>query len=64
VSDIALYWIRSGILSQWSFLRTEVMTGEVVFWSFSDSTGESILNSLEAIYFSGVYVQKKRFAVV
>jgi len=34
----------------------------VVFWGFSDSTGESILNSLEAIYLSGVYVQEKRNA--
>ena len=36
----------------------------VVFWGFSDSTGEIILNSLEAIYLSAVYVQEKRIAVV
>ena len=36
----------------------------LVFWGFSDSTGESILNSLEAIYLSGVFVQEKRIAVV
>ena len=49
VSAIILYSIRSGILSQWSVLRTGV-----VFWGFSNSTGESILNSilnsLEAVY--------------
>ena len=27
----------------------------VVFWGFSDSAGESILNSLEAVYLSDVY---------
>ena len=42
-----MYSIRSGIVSQWSFLM----------WGFSDSTGESILNSLEAAYI--VYVQEK-----
>jgi len=36
----------------------------VVFCGFSDITGESILNSLEVIYLSGVYVQEKRIAVV
>ena len=36
----------------------------LVFWGFSDGTGENILNSLEAIYLSGVYVQEKRIAVV
>jgi len=36
----------------------------VVFWGFSDSTGENILNSLEAAYLSDVYVQEKRVAVV
>ena len=34
----------------------------VVFWGFSDSTGESILNSLEAIYLSDVYVLEERIA--
>jgi len=29
----------------------------VVFWGFSDSTGESILNSTEAVYLDDVYVQ-------
>ena len=56
VSDMTLYSIRSGILSQWSDV--------VVFWGFSDSTGETILNSLEAAYLSDVYVQEKRVAVV
>ena len=28
----------------------------VVFWGFSNSTGESILNSLEAVYLGDVYV--------
>jgi len=36
----------------------------VVFWGFNDSTGESILTSLEVVYFSDVYVQEKRIAVV
>ena len=36
----------------------------VVCWGFSDRTGESILNSLEAIYLSDVYVKEKRVAVV
>jgi len=36
----------------------------VVFWGFSDSTGESILNSLEAVYLSDIYFQEKRIAVV
>ena len=30
----------------------------VVFWGFSDSTGDSILNSLEAVCLSNVYVQE------
>ena len=36
----------------------------VVYWGFSNSTGESILNSLEAVYFGEVYVQEKRLVVV
>ena len=36
----------------------------MVFWGFSDSTGQSILNSLEAASLSDVYVQEKRVAVV
>ena len=36
----------------------------VVFCGFSDSTGESILNSLDAVYLSDVYVQEKRIAAV
>jgi len=35
-----------------------------VFWGFSDSTGQSILNSLEAVYLGDVYVQEKVIAVV
>ena len=31
----------------------------VVFWGFNDSTGESILTSLEVVYFSDVYVRKR-----
>jgi len=30
----------------------------MVFWGFSDITGESILNSLEAAYFRDVWVQE------
>ena len=40
--------------------RCEVM----VFRGFSDSTSESILNSLQAAYLSAVYVQEKRVTVV
>ena len=36
----------------------------VVFWYFGDSTGEIILNSLEAVYLSDVDVQEDRIAVV
>jgi len=57
VSDITLYSIRSGILSQWSVLITRVM-----WWrlgSFSNSTVESILNNLEAFTLGDDYVQKK-----
>jgi len=36
----------------------------VVFWGFSDSTGENILNSFKAVYKSNVYVQEERIAVV
>jgi len=36
----------------------------VVFWGFSNSTGESILNSLEAVYLGDVYVEVERIAVV
>ena len=36
----------------------------VVFRGFGNSTGESILNSLEAVYLGDVYVQEERIAVV
>ena len=36
----------------------------MVFFGFSNITGESILNSLEAVYLSDVYVKEKRIAVV
>ena len=36
----------------------------VVFWGFSYSTGESILNSLEAVYLGDVCVQEETIAVV
>ena len=36
----------------------------VMFWGFSNSTGESILNSLEAVYLGDVYVQEEIIAVV
>jgi len=35
----------------------------VMFWGFSNSTGESILNSLEAVYLGDVYVQEERITV-
>ena len=41
-----------------------VRSDVVVFGGFSDSTGESILDSLEALYLSDVCVQEKRVAVV
>jgi len=31
-----------------------------VFWGFSNSTGESILNGLEAVYLGDVYVEEER----
>ena len=36
----------------------------VMFWGFSNSTGESILNSLEAVYLGKVYVQEEIVTVV
>jgi len=50
LNDIALYSIRSGIFEPVEFF--EIRSDVVVFWGFSDSRGESILNSLEAIYLS------------
>ena len=32
-------------------------------WGFSNSTGESILNSFEAVYLGDVYVEEERIAV-
>ena len=40
------------------------MSDVVVFGGFSDSTGESILNSLEAVYLGDVYVHERRIAVL
>ena len=50
VSEIALYSFRSGTVFRTSGVF-ENRSDVVVFWSFSDSTGESILNSLEVVYF-------------
>ena len=61
VSDITLYSIRAGVLSQCSVLRTGVMWW--CFGVFSNSIGNSILNSLEAVYLGDVYVQEERIAV-
>ena len=36
----------------------------VMLWGFSNSTGKSILNSLEAVYLGDIYVQEERIAVV
>ena len=36
----------------------------MVFGGFGDSTGEGILNSLEAVYLGDVYVQEKSIAVI
>ena len=36
----------------------------VVFWGFINSTGESILNGLEAVYLGDVYVEEERITVV
>ena len=38
--------------------RSDVM----VFWHFSDSTDESILNSLEAVYLGEIYVQEESYS--
>ena len=35
-----------------------------MFWGFSNSTGKSILNNLEAVYLGDVYVQEERIAGV
>ena len=40
--------------------RSDVM----MFWGIGNSTGESILNSLEAVYLGDVYVQEERITVV
>ena len=40
--------------------RLENVSDVLVFGGFSNSTGKSILNSLEAVYLSDVYVQEKR----
>jgi len=42
---------------------SEIRSDGVMFWSFSNSAGESILNSLEAVDFGDVYVQEKIIAV-
>ena len=44
----------------------ENMSDVVMFWGlgFRNSTGESILNSLEAVYLGKVYVQEERVTVV
>ena len=57
MSDIVLYSFRSGILSQRSFLENR--SDVVVFWGVSHSSGESILNSFEAVYLGGAYVQER-----
>ena len=36
----------------------------MMFWGFSNSTGESMLNNLEAIYLGEIYVQEERVTVV
>ena len=40
------------------------MRDVIVFGVFSHSTGESILNSVEAVYLGDLYVHGKRVAVV
>ena len=42
----------------------ENMSDAVMFWGFSNSTGESILNSLEAVYLGEVYVEEERITAV
>src|SRR6218665_87612 len=44
----ALYSIRSGIFETVEFFENR--SDVVVFWGFSDSTDENMLNSLEAFY--------------
>ena len=36
----------------------------VMFWGFSNSTGESIPNSLEAVHLGEVYVQEEKVTVI
>ena len=62
VSDIALYSIRSGIFEPVEFFENR--SDVVVFWGFSNSTGQSMLNSWEAVQLDDVYVQEERIAVV
>ena len=66
-SDIALYSIRSGrpyfeTGPSGVFFRTEVMWWCTVLGVLVTATGESILNSLEAVYFSDIFPQEKRIA--
>jgi len=58
VSDIALYSIRSGICEPVEFFENK--SDVVVFGGFSDSTGESTMNSLQAVYLTDVSVPEKR----
>ena len=56
------YSTRVGIFRPWIALRTGVIW--LRFGDFSNGTCESILNSVEDVYLSDVYVQEKRIAVV
>jgi len=42
----------------------ENMSDVVVFCDFSERRGESILNSMKAVYLGDVYIQEKGIAVV
>jgi len=62
VSDVALYSIRSGILSQWSFLRIGFM-----WWCFGvlvTARARAFRIAWERFIEWCLYVQEKRIAVV
>ena len=58
--DFIFYWFRYFEPVEFLENRSDV----VMFWGFSNSTGERILNSLEAVYLGEVYVQEERVTLV
>ena len=62
VSDMTFVFYSFRYFEPVAFLENR--SDVVMFWAFSNSTGESILNSLEAVYLVEVYVQEERGTVV